>query len=287
MISLCIKDENDEILDYLIKEMQKSTVSKTICKKGEFKAYKHIIIHYQDTDYTCFINHASHTIAKSITLFFEDKIIKDLIDLNYFYFSNEDKNVIIEEYKLLLSKIPNSQKIYEQVIYPYIQDYFSDLNVNDFKFKHKNMILTGFINFRLKKYIEWLEELISEAVNQFIIDKEYFKFVELLNNYVTSKIPNNLTLNLIYINSEGILLKNNGEFVKLEKFNSEYLSDITFSKNDYILNTLVGMLPNKIVIHLISPRDQFIKTVELIFENKVEICKGCKLCRAYELLQLH
>ena len=114
-----------------------------------------------------------------------------------------------------------------------------------------------------------------------------FKHVELLNDYVVSKLPNNITLNLIYINSEGILLTDNGEYVKLEEFNSEYLSDITFSKNDYILNTLVGLLPSKIIIHLVSPRDQFIKTVELIFEEKVEICEGCELCNAYNLLKLH
>ena len=152
---------------------------------------------------------------------------------------------------------------------------------------NKVLLLTGFVNFRLKDYILSLEDLVAEAVNQYVIDKEYLKFVDLLRGYVNSKIPEDLVLNLIYVNSEGILITDDGEFVKLEDFGSSYFSDISFSKNDYILNTLVGLIPSKIMIHLISPKDQFIKTIELIFEDKVEYCTGCELCNAYKLLNLH
>jgi len=50
------------------------------------------------------------------------------------------------------------------------------------------------------------------------------------------------------------------------------LSDISFSNNDYILNTLLSILPSKIIIHLQNNYiDEFINTLALIFENKVEI----------------
>ena len=69
-------------------------------------------------------------------------------------------------------------------------------------------------------------------------------------------------------------------------FSSDYMSDISFSSNDYALNTLIGKLPQTIHLHLISPKDEFINTLELIFGEKIKICDGCEICNAYKLLNL-
>ena len=118
------------------------------------------------------------------------------------------------------------------------------------------------------------------------MDKEYLEFVSLLKIYVDSKIPEPITINLIYVNQESILLDEIGNMVKNEDFNSEYLSDITFSQNDFALNTLIGKLPQKIILHLISPKDEFINTLELIFGERIKTCDGCEICSAYKLLNL-
>lgn len=288
MISLCIKINDDNVLDYLVNEINKTTISKVTCKRHKFKVYENVIVHFQGDDFESFFDCISTVVTNAITLFFEDKLIKDLIDLNYFYFNAPDKKVIFEEYKLLKnnrqknitdnSTISSNNSLFSYLIFPAVKEYIVSNRI---------LLLGGFINFRLKKYISSLEDLVAEAVNQYVIDKEYLKFVDLLRGYVNSKIPKDLVLNLIYINSEGILITDAGEFVKLEDFGSSYFSDISFSKNDYILNTLVGIIPSKIMIHLVSPKDQFIKTIELIFEDKVEFCTGCELCNAYKLLNLH
>ena len=83
-----------------------------------------------------------------------------------------------------------------------------------------------------------------------------------------------------------MLLSEEGNLIDLEVFDSKYLSDITFCNNDYVLNTLVGLIPYKINLHLISPKDNFIKTIELIFGDKVVYCQGCNLCSAYKILNL-
>ncbi len=49
-----------------------------------------------------------------------------------------------------------------------------------------------------------------------------------------------------------------------------------------VLNTLLNILPKKIYIHLIDKEvDEFITTLQLIFENRVQICKDCDICRIY------
>lgn len=280
MISLCIKINDNEVLDFLMNEINKTTISKITCKKHKFKVYENVIVHFQGDDVEAFLDFISTVITNAITLFFEDRLVKDLIDLNYFYFSISDKKVIFDEYNLIKNnKLKDTDtSLFFDLIFPAVKEYVRSNRV---------LLLTGFVNFRLKNYVSSLEDLVAEAVNQYVVDKEYLKFVDMLRGYVSSKIPKNIVLNLIYVNSEGILVTDSGEFVELADFGSSYFSDISFSKNDYILNTLVGLIPSKIIIHLISPKDQFIKTIELIFENKVQICAGCELCNAYKLLNLH
>ena len=66
--------------------------------------------------------------------------------------------------------------------------------------------------------------------------------------------------------------------------NAKYLSDVSFSQNDYVLNTLLNILPKKIYLHLASPLSNldFINTLQLIFENRIELCHDCNICNLYK-----
>lgn len=67
-------------------------------------------------------------------------------------------------------------------------------------------------------------------------------------------------------------------------YNAKYLSDISFSSNDFALNTLLCLLPRRVEIHLIDDEDEFINTLKLIFEGRVTICKDCDICKTYKIL---
>lgn len=69
--------------------------------------------------------------------------------------------------------------------------------------------------------------------------------------------------------------------------NAKYLSDVSFSNNDYILNTLLNLLPKKIYLHLVSPLSNldFINTLQLIFENRIELCHDCNICNLYKRIK--
>ena len=272
MISLCIKDANSNIQDFLMKKISQSEISNIYYSKHNFKIYKNVIIHYSGKETEKFYNFVSNIISDTIVEFYEPKIIKRLLYSEYFYFDLNDKKAIFDEYYLV------SKKCESKNILPEINKYIK---------KNKSIILNGFVNFRLANYISTLDELLENAVSKFVLDKEYLEFVSLLKVYVDSKIPEPIIINLIYVNKESILLDENGNIVEIEDFNSEYLSDISFSQNDYALNTLIGKLPQEINIHLISPKDEFINTLELIFGERIKICDGCEICSAYKLLNLN
>ena len=92
-----------------------------------------------------------------------------------------------------------------------------------------------------------------------------------------------LKRHLIYKNHDSILLDSSKKLIKFndDLINKKYLSDISFSSNDFALNTLLTLLPKKLYIHLIDEEDDFINTLKLIFDSRVFICTDCNLCNLY------
>ena len=146
------------------------------------------------------------------------------------------------------------------------------------------MILDGFVNFRLKDYMEIIDYIVDLSVNSFLIKREYLEFINLLKTYVKTKPFGTSYIHLIYLNSETILLDKNKEIINTDTdiFTAKYLSDISFSSNDYALNTILNLLPKKIYVHILDEEDEFINTLKLIFENRLEICNDCEICNLYK-----
>ena len=225
-----------------------------------------------------FVGFLSELIAEVVLEFYEEKLLKQMLNYNYFYFDEYERLCICENCFNIMEneeemEIKNREEIIQNAVFSYVEE-------------NKSMILDGFVYFRLKEYFSYLDNVIDTAVNQFIIEKEYNEFINLLRIYVDSKKTECELLHLIYINGESILLDNNKNIVSVSDniFNAKYLSDISFSSNDFALNTLLTLLPAKIEIHLIGEEDEFINTIKLIFENKVSICRECNICKTYRML---
>lgn len=274
MKSFCFKTNNIQILNYLLNRIQEIDFENLIYCQNQFKIYKNIIIHYTGNDNNKFYNFLIELIGEVVIEFYEEKILKQLINYNYFYFDEYEKNKILE----------NCIQLIEPEVYT--SKLLDNKNIKEYIKENKAMILDGFVYFRLKKYLEYLDEIVDSGVNQFIIEKEYREFISLLRVYVESKTPEYNLLHLIYINGESILLDEKRNIVSVSEniYNAKYLSDISFSSNDFALNTLLCLLPKRIEIHLIDKEDEFINTLKLIFEGRITICKDCDICKTYKIL---
>ena len=292
MISLCIKNNNTNIIDYLISSFSEINMDDIYLSRKAFSKYNNIILHYTGTNEAKFYSEGSNIICSCILQFYENMILKNIILLNYFYFDYSDiltieKNCI----KLLSPTKPLSDNL-KHNLKQIDNDDLSDKNIclwtSVLKYitNNKSMILDGFVRFRIGDYIKYLDSAVDNAVNQFVIDKEYFDFINLLQLYVGSKSPLCDLVHLIYIDGESILLDNNKNIISITKNNLDinYLSDISFSSNDYALNSLLTLLPKKLIIHLVSDEDEFINTIKLVFEDKYSICTDCNICQTYKLL---
>ena len=283
MKSFCIKTNNEDILDYLLSRTKEIDFEDLTYSKNEFKIYQNVIIHYEGKDEESFSYFLSELITEVILEFYEEKLIYQILNYNYFYFDEYERiqicnncmNTIENDYMEVEEnrKNINRKQMIQKSLVSFIQE-------------NKSMILDGFVNFRLKEYISYLDNIVDTAVNQFIIEKEYNEFINLLKIYIDSKPAECEILHLIYINGESILLDADKNIVSVSEniLNSKYLSDISFSSNDFALNTLLTLLPAKVEMHVIGIEDEFIETIKQIFEGRVSVCKDCNICRTYRLL---
>ena len=277
MKSLCIKTNNSNLITYLLNELNNIELEQVCFSANQFKHYKNVIIHYTGQNNQLFFNKLSTILSLLVIDELEEDFLRKIISQNYFYFDKKEQNVILnlcfdiiaDDFSTIFDKKFKS-------LYNSFYDYISS---------NKTLILKGFTNFRIKAYFKILDEIVNEAVNSYIIEKEYLEFISLLKLYINSQNSNCEVIHIIYSPSESILLDSNKEIITIanDNLNTKYLSDITFSSNDYTLNTLLTLLPKKIYIHLINSYiDEFINTLQSVFENRLHICTDCIICNLYK-----
>lgn len=278
MKSFCIKTNNDHIINYLLNNLACTDFEDIYFIDKKFKIYKNVIIHYKGTNESEFLNLISSLISDCILLFFEPLLIKRCINLNYFYFDDFEK-------KLIEKNSYNYIQIDEDDTLKYRKDEIW-VNVLNYLLENKSMILDGFVNFRLENYLDTINDIVDYSVNKYIVEKEYTEFINLLKIYIDSKQSEADLVHLVYTNGESILLDSGRNIISLSDniFNAKYLSDISFSSNDYALNALLTLLPKRIELHVIGYEDEFINTLKLIFGNRIFICEDCNICRTYKIL---
>lgn len=276
MKSICLKTNNPQILDYLQEELNLIDLDNVYFSNNEFKNYKNIIVHYTGNDNSLFLDKISSLLSFLVIYEFEESILKRLIFQNYFYFSLSERRKILENCFDIVIEDENYIKAKYTILFKCFKQYLCN---------HKSIILTGFINFKLTDYIDLLSKIVDDAVNSFIIEKEYMEFISLLKLYINSQKSETELIHLIYAKNFSILLDKDKNIIDTSDniFKAKFLSDITFSNNDYILNTILNLLPKKIYIHLINNyMDEFVNTLKLIFENRAEICTDCNICKIYK-----
>lgn len=267
MKSFCIKTNNKKIINYLLNNFN---FPNTYISIRKFKIYENIIIHYTGENSSGFYNELSNKLVSIILIYYENNLLKSTIKSNYFYFSEPEQEVVLEK---CLNYLSDFSTVEYQVRIEHI--YIAALK---YITSNKSMILSGFIHFRLYNYMKILDYIVDTFVNELVVDREYKEFINLLKSYVTSKPSNINIVHLIYKNTDSIILDN--KYKKLpftdDLANLNYISDVSFSENDIILNTLLTLLPQKIIIHLEKESDEFIKTLICIFENRIELASGSR-----------
>ncbi|MBO6232564.1 MAG: putative sporulation protein YtxC [Clostridia bacterium] len=280
MKSIAIKTNNSLTIEYLKENLSKINSKEVSLSCKDFKHFTNIIVHYKGNNTEEFIKELATILSFLVIYEFEEDFFIKIINQDYFYFSKQERDIILENCFNIIIDSNTIMKNKFKTIYTEFLNYL--LN-------NKNLYLSGFINFKIPTYLDILKKVVEDAVNSFILEKEYNEFISLLRLYINSENSLFDTLHIVYSKDFTLILDEDKRIIdnSKEAFKAKFLSDISFSVNDYTLNTLLTLLPKKIYVHLIDNNiDEFITTLTLIFENRLEICTNCNICTLYKDTEL-
>lgn len=161
-----------------------------------------------------------------------------------------------------------------------------EISAQIYKFISENMHihLSGFVLFRLKKYISDFEDEVDFAVDEFMLKKRYEDFVEFLRFFVDMQTHEIDKVNVVLSRfGDYEMLDKNGKKISKELLDSTYCEISLLEDSGYLmLNDIISLAPKNVVIHLNGCKnDEFVKLVREIYGGRVAVCYGCNLCRGY------
>ncbi len=263
-------------INYSINEINSEGSTSIICAVNDGRFYREKSMEA----YKVLKRYISNALADYIIRQYEDRLISRIINSNYCYFNSIERKEILHK---ALSIIKNEDKSFfssifqmkrRNVIITQLMDYFDNSN---------NIILDGFVNFRLKEYIRDLEEVVDKAVDDFLMDREYKEFIRLLRYFVDIQEPKLNTVHVIVgFDNKYILLDEKKKEITNECI-QEYASEISegeINYDDLLVSSLITFAPRKIILHCAGQfrNKELMDTIKNVFSGRVVICQGCDVC---------
>ncbi|NLI13892.1 putative sporulation protein YtxC [Pelotomaculum propionicicum] len=234
----------------------------------------------QEEVQSVFKHYLADIISDIILTHWEDILLKDIIRENYYYFNEEEKKLI---YDYALRHINREGQESGPTIYWANRKSRILHKLIDFLHYNNRIIIEGFIRFRLKEYVSELKEAADKAVDDFLIEREYQEFVQLLKYFVEIQEPK--------VEVVHVLIRGNGVFRlydgNMQPIRSDYmegfmidLSDNEINYEDLLISALITIAPREITLHCKSSNGMSttLDTIRNVFTGRVKECTGCPMC---------
>ncbi|MBP3596738.1 MAG: hypothetical protein J6J60_04995 [Clostridia bacterium] len=159
MKSICVKFLNQKDIDFFIDKMNKNIVENSKYNLRKFKIFYNVIIHYTGEEKEKFLYKLAMILSEYIINTYENKIIKQIINRNYFYLEEYEKEIV---YKIALRILQ-----LQEIEFQYKSEIVTEI-IYDYLLHNKAFYMKGFVNFRLKEYFEILDYVVELAVENYI-----------------------------------------------------------------------------------------------------------------------
>ena len=158
MKSICIKTNNQEIIEYLITTFEKLPINLCI-SNYRFKIFDNVILHDIERNEEQFYEVATIVLKSVIEKFYEKDIIKKCVKQNYFYLNDLEQEYVIKISNQIMTlpdkKIGYKNRLLKDLIKQYIKE-------------NKSIVLDGFMNFRVREYKNLLDNIVEVSVVSFL-----------------------------------------------------------------------------------------------------------------------
>jgi putative sporulation protein YtxC len=152
--------------------------------------------------------------------------------------------------------------------------------VFDYLDHDRHINLQGFVRFRLHEHWNDLFELVEAGLDEYLEDKQYEEFVELLRYFISVQ-ETQYSLVHVVPNPEKhfLLFDEHGEMIELDHLDSILnVGEQKCREEDYLVSVLVTLAPQQIVFHQAEEKQALAQTIRNIFDNRLNVCTTCPFC---------
>lgn len=231
-----------------------------------------------------FRQHIANALCDVLFTHWRDTVLRKLVKSGYGYFAADEQEAISRSAVEILQPRGVEQAALHILgqrgqVYSRLLDY---LSANDV------LVLEGFVTFRLKDYMAELEDAVDNAVDDYLLEREYREFIKLLKYFVDVQEPKISEVNVIVeVGGSFRLVDNQGNVIRdahLAEFVVEMV-DTEVNYDDLLISALVTIAPRKLIMHCRpeARREESFSTIESVFAGRVVFCHGCPMCLPHAL----
>jgi putative sporulation protein YtxC len=207
-----------------------------------------------------------------------DFLFQDILRFNYFYLSKAEQDEICLQARRNLERglIGHRHQAFGEII---------DQKIREYLFQHNNYLnVEGFIYFRLQDYQLELKQIVDEAVENYLTEKEYREFIRLLKYFLEIQQPK-IDLVHLAVDESGQFQITDQRLKKIDPRDwEEFDLDELEKDSDYediLVSMLVSVAPRRIMLHQnVLPRyPKTVETLRRIFAGRLILCHNCAYCR--------
>lgn len=225
----------------------------------------------------------AEAVAETIVVWWQPEMVRTIIYEKYDNFSQEELDSILQ--KMFQASLEKT--IYLQFVAAAIA-WKKEIASRIVHFLEVGNVLSidGIINFRLKDYKLELEQLVDEIMEEYILEKEYDDFIELLRYFVNTQEPR--------LKKVHVILSSLGTFDLYDKqykhIDNEFLEDFMLdlmdndlTYEDLLVSALITLAPSEIELHLpdsVGSLGTAVSTIQSVFQERVNMCIGCSKCQS-------
>lgn len=223
----------------------------------------------------------------------EEQLCKKLSQLlTDYFFTHVVKKIIHKLIETLYeSSYPHDIEEIEERIYQHFDNQARDdyivcrqkitQQIQYFLAENLHLAIDGYVHFRTKPFQKWLSKYVQQAIDEYLLDREYKEFIELLKYFVSIQKSKFVCVHVIHQARKRFrLLKDDGTPIEAGELDGTFHEMIgqSFSGEDFVVGALLSTAPEQVVLHTSTPDENVIRTLLQIFGERITICPGCKTC---------
>ncbi|MDP4128410.1 MAG: putative sporulation protein YtxC [Bacillota bacterium] len=144
--------------------------------------------------------------------------------------------------------------------------------------------LEGFLEFRAQEYKNEVSRAVEYAINEYVVEKEYFEFIQLLKHFVDNQTPRLDCLHVGVTSRGKFHLYNDNGIEVTHQFLEDYQLDNVheLGYEDLLVSALIAVAPRQVTLHIRNEGyKDTLQTIRNVFGDRVSDCQGCSLCKSF------